>query len=274
MLNPYFVFIQNVVANVMVISHNSPNKRLPIFFVISFKLYHIYDKVESVMMKSDFVFDDVEPLTSLWVPDTAGDTAELARVADIAIDKNIRFVSMPARAVKTFWPWVEGKNIKILTRFDFEIDTNKDVEDVISVFAKNITGVFRAGADGAQIFVPAGLVAQFADLVYPIRNDLFFDKYLSITIDIDNMENSNWSGIFDAISRIKPDSILVFGNVEKFNANSDFVGRIFDMLESWNLNSDLHLMLGKNMLRVTQTLRLVEKMRPGLLKNMRVFVEK
>ena len=88
------------------------------------------------------------------------------------------------------------------------------------------------------------------------------------------MGDLNWNCIFATLSRIKPDSILVFGNVEKFDANSDFVGRIFDMLENWNLNADLHLMFGKNMLRVTQVLRLAERMRPEILKNMRVFMEK
>jgi len=225
-------------------------------------------------MKSDFIFDDFEPLMVLWINDAESDAAELARVADVAVNKKVNFVSMSADVVAIFWPWVEGKNIKILTRFDFRIAKNQDFDDAVSIFAKNITATFRNGADGVQVFVPIGQISQFVDAVYPIRNDLFFDKYLSIAIDIDNMGTLNWSDIFMALSRIKADSILVFGTLEKFDANSDFVGRIFDMLESWNLNSDLHLMLGKNMLRVTQVLRLVEKMRPEILKNMRVFVGK
>lgn len=226
------------------------------------------------MMKYDFIFDDVEPLMSLWVGNTTDDTAELARMADIAIDKKVRFVSMPDGLIKTFWPWVEAKNIKILTRSNFVIGKNESIDDMVSLFAKNITGAFRSGADGVQVFIPAAGIAEFVNTIYSIRNDLFFGRYLSVAIDIDNIGDSNWNDIFATLSRIKPDSVLVFGNVEKFDANSDFVGRIFDMLENWNLNADLHLMFGKNMLRVTQVLRLTEKMRPEILKNMRVFMEK
>ena len=225
-------------------------------------------------MKTDFIFDDIESLMALWIDDSVVDTSELARVADIAINSKVNFVSMPTNAVKIFWPWVESKNVKILTRLDFKIDMNHDVDTDVSVFAKNVTGVFRSGADGVQVFIPAAGIAEFVDAIYSIRNDLFFGRYLSVAIDVDNMGDLNWNCIFATLSRIKPDSILVFGNVEKFDANSDFVGRIFDMLENWNLNADLHLMFGKNMLRVTQVLRLAERMRPEILKNMRVFMEK
>ena len=268
------MFIQNVVANVIVISHNRPNKIFPNFFVISMKLYHIYDKVKSVMIKYDFIFDDIEPLTSLWIGDDVAETADLARVADIAIDKVVPFVSMPVGVVKTFWPWVEGKSIKILARSRFDIDKNQDADDAVSGFAKNITTVFRNGADGVQVFVPCDKIVQFVDNICPIRNDLFFDRHLSIAIDIDDMGNLNWCDIFRAISKIEPDSILLFGKIEKFDPSSYFVGKIFDMLENWGPGVGLHLMFGKNMLRVTQVLRLVEKMRPELMKDIRVFVEK
>ena len=226
------------------------------------------------MIKYDFIFDDIESFTSLWIGDDVVETADLARVADIAIDRYVPFVSMPVGVVKTFWPWVEGKSIKILARSRFDIDKNQDADDAVSVFAKNITTVFRNGADGVQVFVPCDKIVQFVDNICPIRNDLFFDRYLSIAIDIDDMDNLNWGDIFGCISKIKPDSILLFGKIEKFDPSSYFVGRIFDMLENWNTGVGLHLMFGKNMLRVNQALRLVEKMRPELMKDIRVFVEK
>lgn len=226
------------------------------------------------MIKDDFIFNDFEPLTSLWIRDDVAETGDLARVADIAIDRGVPYVSMPIGVVKTFWPWVEGKSIKILARSRFDIDKNQDADDAVSVFAKNITTVFRNGADGVQVFVPCDKIVQFVDNVYSIRNDLFFDRHLSIAIDIDDMGNLGWGDIFGAISKIKPDSILLFGKVQKFDPSSYFVGRIFDMLGNWNQGPGLHLMFGKNMLRVTQVLRLVDKMRSELMKDIRVFVEK
>lgn len=238
------------------------------------KLYHIYDKVKSVMMKSDFIFDDFDSCKALWIADGVTDTADLAVVADAAIGGAVPFVSVPVGVIKTFWPWVEGKNVKILTRFGFEISKNQNADEVTSEFAKNLTDAFRTGADGAQVFVPANQIAEFADLVRPIKSDLFFDRYLAIGIDVDHMGDVEWAEIFNAMTEIRPDAILLVGTVENFDPSSDFVGRVFDMLEKWNLESDLHMMFGKNMLRVTQVLRLVHKMRPELEKNMRVFVKK
>ncbi|MBO4700846.1 MAG: hypothetical protein J5620_03820 [Alphaproteobacteria bacterium] len=226
------------------------------------------------MIKTDTIFDDIESFTSLWIGDDVVETADLASVADIAIDRMVPFVSMSADVVKMFWPWVEGKNIKILTRFNFKIEKNQDIDVEISAFAKNVTAIFRDGAAGAQIFIPCSQIAEFVDAVRHIRDDLFFDRYLSIGIDLDDTENINWADVFNTLSKIRPDSILIVGRTDKFNPNSNFVGCVFDMLEKWNLNADLHLMFGKNMLRVTQVLRLVEKMRPEISKNMRVFFEK
>ncbi len=274
MLNPYLMFIQNVVANVIVINHKSPNKRLLNFFVISLKLYHIYDKVKSVMIKTDTIFDDIEPFKVLWVDDAIVDTADLARMADVAIDSMVPFVSMPAGCVKIFWPWIEEKNIKILSRFNFNIEKKQDVDVVMSEFAEHITTMFRTGAAGVQVFVKCSQISEFVDALRHIRNDLFFDRYLSIGIDLDDMGNSDWDDVFNALSVIRPDSILICGCTDKFNPNSGFAGCVFDMLQKWNTDADLHLMFGKNMLRVTQVLRLVEKMRPEISKNMRVFVEK
>lgn len=261
-------------ANVTVNNHNSPNKRLLNFFVISLKLYHICDKVKSVMMKYDGILDDIELLKALWIGDSIKDDADLARVADAAIGMSVPFVSMPAGAVGTFWPWIEDRNIKILARINFEIDAEPEKADnEISAFSKYLTATFRKGASGAQVFVPYAHVAQFVDAIYPIRNDLFFDRYLSIGLDVDKTDNTDWSDVFEKIMKIKPDAILLFGRTEKFNPNTNFVGGIFSMLENWNPGPDLHLMFGKNMLRVSQVLRLTEKMRPEILKNLRVFVE-
>lgn len=225
------------------------------------------------MIKSDCIFDDVEPFMSLWVGDDTTDTGDLARVAEIAIDKHINIVSVPNSVTGIFWPWLEGKNIKILSRFNFQIEKDQDIDSAVSEFAKNLTAGFRAGASGTQVFVSSSDVVKFADAVRPIRDDLFFDRYLAIAVNIDEMCDTKWADIFNAVSNIHPNAILIFGNEDTFNPNSDFVGRMYDMLENWNLNADLHLMFGKNMMRFSQVLRLGQRMTPNLVKNMRVFLE-
>ena len=226
------------------------------------------------MIKTDVFFDDIDALSVLWVDDAVTDAADLARMADVAINGGGAFVSMPANCVNVFWPWVEGKKIKILSRFNFNIEKTQNMDAVMSEFAEHITTMFRTGASGVQVFVSCSQMSGFVDALRHIKNDLFFDRYLSIGIDLDDMGNADWFDIFNTLSMIRPDSVLICGHKDKFEPNSDFTGRVFDMLQKWNLNADLHLMFGRNMLRVCQILRLVEKMRPELLKNMRVFVEK
>ncbi|MBO7656209.1 MAG: hypothetical protein J6S80_00580 [Alphaproteobacteria bacterium] len=225
------------------------------------------------MMKAENIFDDIEPMMAWWVDDNAKDVSDLAQIADTAIDKHIPFISVPCDVVKTFWPWIEKTDIKLMTRFNFMGDENHDFDVAVSDLATKVTTTFRQGADGVQIFVPYSQIADFMNAIKIIRNDLFFDKYVSIGIDIDEKQDIDWQYVFDALGAIKPNAVLLVGYEQKFNPNSDFAGRIFDMLQKWNLRSDLHLMFGKNMLRVSQVLRLVEKMRPEASKNIRVFIE-
>jgi hypothetical protein len=266
------MFIQNVAANVIVINHSRPSKKLSNFFVISLKLYHIYDKVKSVMIKSENIFDDIEPLVAIWVEDS--DTVELARIANMVIDDGVEYVSLPCAATQVFWPWIENSNVKILNRFDFVVQQNSDMDMVVSEFATAVNSGFRAGAFGAQVRVSWPDIQKFVGAILPIKNDLFFGRYLSIAIDIDDAATPDWDVVFANLARISPNSVLIMGHADKFNPRSDFVGRIYGMLEQWNINSDIHLMFGKNMLRVSQALRLVQKMRPELVKNMRVFLKK
>ena len=126
------MFIQNVAAKVIVINHSRPSKKLSNFFVISLKLYHIYDKVKSVMIKSENIFDDIEPLVAIWVEDS--DTVELARIANMVIDDGVEYVSLPCAATQVFWPWIENSNVKILNRFDFVMQQNSDMDMVVSEF--------------------------------------------------------------------------------------------------------------------------------------------
>ena len=224
------------------------------------------------MIKAENIFDDIEHMTAMWVDEV--DAGELARIASVAIDNNVPFVSMPCSDTKTFWPWVEKTGVKILNRLTFCMEKNRSLDDVISEFATNVNSAFRSGAYGIQVIVPLDEISQFTDAILPIKNDLFFDRYISVGVDIDDASCQDWPDIFGKLRQINPNSILVMGHIDKFSPKSDFVGQIYGMLENWNLDADLHLMFGKNMLRVSQVLRLTQKMAPKLMKNMRVFISK
>ena len=246
-----------------------PNKNFSKNLFIAFKLYHNCDKVKSVMMNLNYLFDDIHEMQACWVEDCATDAADLAAAADTVLESGVSLISVPCGATGEIWPWVEKNNIKIVNRFNFVID--KDVIDAVSELSRSVTGAFRFGAVGAQVFVRVADLSQFCDAMKPVRNDLFFDKNFSVAIDIDEMRGQNWSAVFDALREIAPDAILITAHGDSFDANSDFVGIVFDMLNNWNLRSDLHLWFGKNMFRVSQVLRLCEKIQPDLVSNMRVF---
>ena len=55
---------------------------------------------------------------------------------------------------------------------------------------------------------------------------------------------------------------------------SDFVGRIYGMLDVWDVtnNFDLHFVLGQDFCRIEQVLRLIKSEKPQLLNRARFFV--
>ena len=223
------------------------------------------------MMSQDYVFDDIADMRALWIPDSVADASDLAGVADMVLGTGVSCVSMPCAATKRMWPWVENNHIKIFNRFVFASD--KDVIDAVSVLATSVTAAFKAGALGGQVFVRAKDICAFCDAIKPVRQDLFFDKHFSVAIDIDEMRGQSWSAVFDALQEVRPDSILITARGDLFDANSDFLGLVFDMLNNWNLDSDLHVWTGKNMLRVSQVLRLCQKIKPDLVQNMHIFID-
>ena len=223
------------------------------------------------MMNLNYLFDDVSEMRAWWIDDSQTDASDLVAVADAVLESGVSVISAPCVATSEIWPWVEKNNIKIVNRFIFSLDKDTDVIDAVSELSRSVTGAFKSGAVGAQVFVHAADLVAFCDAVRPVRNDLFFDKNFSVAIDIDEMRGVLWGTVFDALREIRPDAILITAHGDSFDANSDFVGIVFDMLNNWNLKSDLHLWFGKNMFRVSQVLRLCEKIQPDLVSNMRVF---
>ena len=222
------------------------------------------------MMNLNHFFDDISEMQAWWVTDSETEASDLAAVADAVLKFSVSWISMPCAATSEIWPWIEKNNVKILNRFNF--DEKPDVIDAVSVLAKSVTGAFKTGAVGAQVFVHVKDLPVFCDAIKSVRQDLFFDKNFSVAIDIDEMRGQSWTVVFDALRQIKPDAVLITAKGDSFDADSDFVGIIFDMLNNWNLESDLHLWFGKNVFRISQVLRLCQKIQPTLVQNIRAFM--
>ncbi len=225
------------------------------------------------MMNLNYIFDDITGMRAWWIPESETDASDLAAVADVVLESGVSLISVPCAATGEIWPWVEKNDIKIVNRFVLSIGEDADFIDIVSRLAKSITESFKLGAVGAQVFVHVADIERFCDAMKPVRQDLFFDKTFSVAIDIDEMRGGTWTAVFDVLRKIAPDAIVMTAKGDSFDANSDFVGLVFDMLNNWSLKSDLHLWFGKNMFRVSQVLRLCQKIQPGLVQNMRVFMD-
>ena len=143
---------------------------------------------------------------------------------------------------------------------------------VVSDFSQNVSTMFRHGANGVQVFIPIRLLQNFVAGLMPVRDNLFFARFLSVALDISQIKVDMWDDVFSAVRTLRPNALLITSTGDDFDRSSDFVGRIFTMLEKWDTDADLHLMFEKNTMKMIQTIRLVQKIRPDLMKKLTVFV--
>ncbi len=219
------------------------------------------------MITSDLIFDDFTNLLCAWVSaDAAG--ADLAKVAEHAIADKMPLISVAPGALGTIWPWLEKEPVKIMARFYY---TPPEMD--ISELARTINAAFKNGADGAQIFLSVKDLDGFVGDIKSIRDDLFFNRYLSVGIDIGEIAACDWERIFMSLREIRASSVI-FALTRDAGDKSDFVGRIYGMLDAFDkkFTGDVHFVLGKNFERSNQTLRLIHKMQPGLANGARFFI--
>ena len=222
------------------------------------------------MIDKNTVFELLGGRVALWCG-TDMDSVELARAAQFATDKGVSVVSVAPNAVQTIWPWMENSAVKIMTRF--YLDTKNITEKHISDVTVRINAALRQGAHGAQIFLPCVALPGLVEQTHVVRDDLFFNKDLSIGMDISDVGPFDWGTVFDNLRKINASSVIMAFADDAGN-KSDFVGRIYAMLNAWGSGNkfNLHFAFGPNFMRIEQALRLVQYMRPDLVGNMRFWV--
>lgn len=212
--------------------------------------------------------DDIVKSVSLWLADGC-DGSDLAGAVEYAAEMGIKMVSVVPKDVATVWPWVEKLKLRIIPRFYLDgVGT-----DMMSDLAVNIKSVFCQGGDGAQVIVKLNELNRFVDSLISVRDDLFFNKDLSIGLDIFEVWPLDWDFVFDSLKKLHASSLLLIlthDDMEK----SDFTGRIYAALEAWDADKDmeLHIALGESFNRAEQVYRLVAVNRPELLNKLRFFV--
>jgi hypothetical protein len=222
------------------------------------------------MMDKNTIFDDFSSCVAMWCGD-AVDTGELARDAGVIMDKKIPVVSVVPDSIKVIWPWIENVDTKILARF--YVADKKISEQQISDLTVNINDALKSGAHGAQIFLPYVAFAGLVEQTFVVRNDLFFNRFLSIGVDINEVDSCDWDDLFQNLHKINA-SALTLTLSKDMGDKSDFVGRVFGMLDSWNddNNFELHFVLGQDFYRIEQVVRLIKSVKPELINVTKFFI--
>lgn len=222
------------------------------------------------MIEINEIFSDSDKRIAIWCENT-NDTNDLAIMCENIINNDVRLISVPPESVSNVWTYLEKTNIKILTRFNFTT-TTKTIEKDMYEFSENVTSVCKSGANGVQVFLSMRILEQFVDILQSIRDDLFFGKDLDIVLDISDIDNSNFKFLFQKLRDIRAD-VLTFTLNEDMGNRSDFVGRIYGLLQNWDFDGDLHFILGNNFDRIDQVVRLTEIFRPEVSDKLRFFLD-
>ncbi len=222
------------------------------------------------MIDLNSFFSDIDGHAGVWCGvDTKG--ADLARMVEFITEQKIHDLSVLPEVVPVVWPWLEKIDVNILGRFYLGDDTINT--DVISDLTVQINKSFKHGANGAMVFVRYKNLHDMVAQVAFVRDDLFFNRELIIGVDIGDIDSNQWGDLFENLRRINASAVM-FALTKDMGKKSDFVGRVYGMLNAWDaeFNGTLHFALGNSAERIDQAQRLVASMRPDLMSGLRIWV--
>lgn len=222
------------------------------------------------MIEKNVLFDGSPNRLGMWCG-ADKENAELARVAEVIVEESLSIVSVVPSVVSIIWPWLEKVCTRIFARFYLP---NKKIDEAsVSDVVQKINATFKQGANGAQVFLSVSDLKKFVDYIRVIRDDLFFDKEFSVGLDLSDVGPFDWNDLYEEARKLKVNSVL-FALVKDMGNKSDFVGRIYAMLNAWNNDNEfeLHFALGPDSMRIEQVVRLVEQLQPQLLDRIKFLV--
>jgi len=218
------------------------------------------------MIEMNEIFSDSDKRVAIWA-EGASDTNDLAMMCEHVVANNVSLVSVPPEAVPDVWAYLEKSDVKILTRYGVS-SADSDMYDL----GAKITSVCKAGAGGVQIFVKMSDFERVIDGLKVVRNDLFFGRDLCVVLDTEDLDINNLDLLFQKLREIRADAFALTLNEDAGN-RSDFVGRIYALLQQFDFEGELHFILGNNFDRIDQVIRLTESLRPELSGKLRFFLD-
>ena len=222
------------------------------------------------MIEANEIFSENDKRIAILC-DGAFDKSDLASIAENIIISGVDLISVVPEMVTDMWVYLEKTPVKILTRYNFDsVLKNMDVN--VSDLVKNTTTVFKRGAGGVQIFLKMSVLKDFVEKMLLVRDDLFFDKELCMGFDICDIDVKNVDVLFEKLNEIGAKSFALTLDEDMGN-RSDFVGRIYTILQNWNFKGDIYFLLNNNFDRIDQVIRLIESMKPELSDRVKFFLE-
>lgn len=221
------------------------------------------------MIEINEIFSDSDSRLGLWCEEVQ-DTNDLAIMADNIISENIHLISVMPDFVPLIWPYLENKGVKILTRYFFD-SVQKNIDSEIYDLVAKISAVCKKGANGVQVLLKMRDFNRILDAISVVRDDLFFNHDLSIGLDISDLDVHNLDVFFQKLRDIRADSLVLTLNEDMGN-RSDFAGRVYALLQKWDMNGELHFILNNDYDRMDQVIRLTEIERPELNEKLKFFL--
>ena len=222
------------------------------------------------MIEMNEIFSDSDKRLAIWCEGVA-DTNDLAMMCEHVVSHGVSLVSVPPEVVSDVWTYLEKSRVKILTRYGGDSES-KNIDSQIYELGAKITGVCKSGASGVQIFVKMHDLEQFLDSLRTVRDDLFFGHDLCIVLDTEDLDINNLDSVFQKLREIRADSFGLTLN-EDTGFRSDFVGRIYAILQNFDFDGELHFMLGNNFDRIDQVVRLTECLCPAKSQRLKFFLD-
>ena len=222
------------------------------------------------MIETNEIFLEFDKRIALWC-NGGGDTNDLAILSDSIIENRINLISVAPEIVYFLWTCLEKNGVKILTRYNFA-PLQKIMDKDVSELVANITNILKKGASGVQIFTKMRDFERFIDVLRFVRDDLFFEHDLCIGFDINDIGIADWEILFQKLYEIRANALVLTLNDDRGN-RSDFVGRVYGMLQKWDFDGELHFVLNNDYERMDQVINLVECEKPTLSDRLRFFLE-
>ena len=222
------------------------------------------------MIEMDEIFSDSDKRIAIWC-EGATDTNDLAMMCEHVISNNVHLVSVPPAVVKDVWAYLEKSKVKILTRYSVN-SNSKNIDSDMFKLGADIVFVCKNGASGVQLFIKMHDFELIINSLHVVRDDLFFGHDLSVVMDINDLDINNLGFVFQKLNEIRADSFALTLNEDAGN-RSDFIGRVYALLQQFDFKGELHFILGNNFDRIDQVIRLTEILRPELSDKLRFFLD-